>query len=257
MNRVLAVVGLVLALGLGGAMGAAELPLPEAPSRWVTDQAGFLSETARGELDRKLEAYERASEHQVLVWIGRTTGVTPLEDFTVKAFAAWRVGRKGKDDGLALFIFSEDRKIRIEVGYGLEGEVTDAKSSRIIREIMAPLFRAGDRDGAVTAGVDALLAAIVGRPFAAPGAATSAAQPRRDDGQTDKLSLPQIVLMVILLIAFLALLITHPSLAVWLLYSLMRGGGSSGGWSSGGGGSGGGFSGGGGRSGGGGASGGW
>ena len=255
MRKSLAVAGLALALGLAGATRAAEPDLPEAPTRWVTDGAGFLGESTRLDLDRKLEAYQATSGHQVLVWIGRTTGVTPLEDFTVKAFAQWRVGRKGIDDGLVLFIFADDRKIRIEVGYGLEGQVTDAKSSRVIREVMAPLIRSGDRDGAVFAAVDALVAAIEGRSFAAPetGAGTGAG-----DRGARELSGPQLVLMAIALLVFLVILVTHPSLAVWLLFTLMRGGGSSGGgWSSGGGGSGGGFSGGGGRSGGGGASGGW
>src|SRR4029079_17538038 len=82
--------------------------------------------------------------------------------------AKWRLGRQGVDDGLALFVLAEDHKIGIEVGYGLEGQVTDAKTSRIIREIMAPRIRAGDPDGAVTAAVDALLATIEGRDFAAP-----------------------------------------------------------------------------------------
>jgi uncharacterized protein len=104
------------------------------PTRWVTDSAGFLSEGARQELDSRLETYQRQTGHHVLVWIGRTTDGIPLEDFTVRAFAAWQVGRKGLDDGLVLFVFSDDRKVRVEVGYGLEGQVPDAIASRIIRE---------------------------------------------------------------------------------------------------------------------------
>ena len=84
------------------------------------------------------------------MWIGQTTGGMPIEDWAVRAFAAWRVGRKGIDDGVALFVFADDRKVRIEVGYGLEDRVPDAVASRIIGDRSIPRLRAGDRDGAVT-----------------------------------------------------------------------------------------------------------
>src|SRR5215831_15152746 len=140
-----------------GAAAASEPLIPPPPTRWVTDQVGFLSEPARERLDASLADYEQATGHQLLVWIGKTTQPATTEDWTVRAFKAWRVGRKGIDDGLVLFIFSEDRKIRIEVGYGLEPVVTDAQASRIIREEIAPRLQLGDRDGAVQAGVDALI----------------------------------------------------------------------------------------------------
>ena len=88
----------------------------------------------------------------------------PIDDWANKAFVAWGVGRKGHDDGVAMFIFSDDRRLRIEVGYGLEGNVPDARAGRIIQNDLAPRIRAGDRDGAVQAGVDALIAAIGGAP---------------------------------------------------------------------------------------------
>ncbi len=224
---------------------AAPAAIPPAPERWVTDSAGLLSPAGRQALDARLEAYERSSGHQVLVWIGRTTGDVPIEDFAARAFQSWRVGRKGIDDGLVLFIFSEDRKIRFEVGYGLEDKVPDAIASRIIREVMAPRLQADDRDGAVGAGVEAALAAI---------GAAGGPQPERGPAPERPLSTLQKIVIAAIVIGFLLLLITNPSLAFWLLVNIAssgsRGGGG-GGWG------GGGFSGGGGRSGGGGATGSW
>jgi uncharacterized protein len=240
---------LVLA-GVALVPSGAQAAVPPVPTRWVTDAAGFLSEGARQSLDARLEAYDRQTGHQVLVWIGRTTGGEPVEDFSVAAFKAWRPGRKGIDDGVVLFILSEDRKVRIEVGYGLEGQVPDAIASRIIREAIVPRLQADDRDGAVTAGVDALLAAIEGQaPTAAPTTEEPAPERPYAGGQR-ALSTGEKLIIALAVVGFLILLVTNPSLAIWLLFSMFSGG-------SGGGGGGGGFSGGGGRSGGGGATGSW
>ncbi len=231
------------------AAGEARAETPAAPTRWVTDSAGFLSEGARQELDGRLEAYERQTGHHVLVWIGRTTGGVPLEDFTVRAFAAWHVGRKGLDDGLVLFVFSDDRKVRVEVGYGLEGQVPDAIASRIIRETIVPRVQAGDHDGAIRDGVAALIAAIEGRgapPESAAGPLPAHSPPA---GGARSLSIGQKILIGLAVIGFLILFATNPALALYLLFSVMSGGRGGGG--------GGGYSGGGGRGGGGGASGSW
>jgi uncharacterized protein len=221
---------------------AAAAPIPPAPARWVEDRAGFLSPAGRAALDARLEGYERATGHQVVVWIGTTLGDAPLDDWAVRTFGAWKVGRKGLDDGIAMFILADDRKIDIEVGYGLEDKVPDAIASRIIREVMAPRLRAGDRDGAVTAGADAVLASIEGKPWAgAPGTAPPSERAP---------SLVTWILGGVALLAFLIFAITHPRMAMFMLWTIMAGG-------RGGGGGGGGFGGGGGRSGGGGARGGW
>jgi uncharacterized protein len=212
----------------------------------VTDGPGVLSVPVREGLDLRLAAYEKATGHQVLVWIGASTGETPLEDWTVRTFAAWKVGRKGMDDGLVLFLFASDRKLRIEVGYGLEGQVPDAIASRIAREAITPRLAAGDWDGAITAGVGQLLATLGGETGAPAGRAQAPAR-----AQPRTLGAGEILLIVVLGLGFLILLITNPGLAIGLLFSVMSGG-------RGGGGSGGdGWSGGGGRSGGGGASGSW
>ena len=243
MKRFLA--GLLL-LAASFAAVAAEAPLPAPPARWATDTAGFLSPGAVASLDARLEGFERATGHQVLVWIGDTTGSTPVEDWAVKTFAAWKVGRKGLDDGLVVFVLAKDRKIRIEVGYGLEEKVPDAVASRVIREVIAPRIQAGDPDGALDAGVGALLGTI--RPDLTGGGL--APSPTGPSPEARPLTPLQLVFAGLLVGGFLVLLVTNPGLAVYLLVSILSGG------RGGGGGGGGGYSGGGGRSGGGGATGG-
>jgi uncharacterized protein len=249
MHRRVALLAFVVGVGVlaRAAVVHAETPIPPAPEHFVTDRAGFLSGATASELDGRLTAYERQSGHQLLVYIDRTTGGVPIEDWAVKAFEAWRVGRKGIDDGLVLFVFGDDRRLRIEVGYGLEDLVPDALASRIIRERMVPLIRAGDRDGAVRAGVDALIGAIGSGEGAGGGAGQQA--PAHIAGW-------KLVLGAIIALFVLGFLVTHPGLA-WLMMMNMGGRGGGGGFGGGGFGGGGGFSGGGGRSGGGGASGSW
>jgi uncharacterized protein len=231
-------------------IGAAELKIPPLPDRWATDAAGFLSPATVQELDLKLEAYEQETGHQVLVYIGKTTEGYSIEDFAARTFQAWKVGRKRLDDGLVLFIMAEDRTIRIEVGYGLEGVVPDIVAGRIINEILLPRIRAGDQDGAVSDAVTAIIGAISG---SGPAPSESPEEPlSRGNGRPSA----QTLFIIIAAIFFLILFITNPSLALWLLFNIMssgRGGGFGGGR----GGGGGGFRGGGGRSGGGGASGRW
>jgi uncharacterized protein len=226
---------------------AAETPIPPLPTRWVTDTANFMSPDALRALDARLEQYERSTGHQLIVWIGTTTGDAPIDDWAVRAFEKWKVGRKGIDDGLVLFIMSADRRLRFEVGYGLEGEVPDAIAARIINDVIVPRIQKNDRDGAVTAGMDAVMTVIGGGGIPAQTAERGAPAQRRGIS----------LLNVIIGLLVLAFVITNPRLAFLILASMSSGGGhgrhrGGGGW-----GGGGGFSGGGGRSGGGGASGSW
>lgn len=249
------VIALVLLFGSGLAFsGTEDLEIPPSPSRWATDTAGFISPETLQTIDAKLEAYEKQTGRQVIVYIGKNTGGYPIEEFAVKAFQAWKVGRKGLDDGVVLFIMAEDRAVRIEVGYGLESVIPDITAGRIINDILIPKVRAGDTDAAVSDAVSAILGAISGE--AVPAA------PKRGKGAG------QGILITFGIIVFLIIFLTNPSLAFWLLINILSGGrggslsgggrrsggGGFGGW---GGGGGGGFSGGGGRSGGGGASGHW
>jgi uncharacterized protein len=238
---------------------AADFVPPPTPTQWVTDTVGLLSPGARDGLNQKLEAYERQSGHHVLVWIGASAGEVPIEEFAVKSFEKWKPGRAGQDDGLVFFLFTQDRKIKIEVGYGLEPVVTDLTSSRIIREVVAPRLQAGDADGAISAGITALLRAIDAGGSEATGGGKGSggretARPVARPAPVPRpLSVAQKVVIGLAGIGLLIFFITNPSLAIWLLMNVLsssggygRSGGSSGGWSGGGG-----------RSGGGGASGSW
>jgi len=242
------------ALALIAALAAAsQAPIPPSPVRHVTDQVGFLSTAAAGRIDAKLDGYERDTGHQVLVWIGDSIGDYPLDDWAVKTFAAWKVGRKGADDGLVLFVLAKDRKIDIEVGYGLEDRVPDARAKQIIEDTIAPQLRAGKNDDAIGAGVDAILTAIEGHPVGdAP-----AAPPPQGAHERQPLSTGQLILYGILGLVLLFFIVTHPQMALFFLMNIMSGGRFGGGGDWGGGGGGGGFRSGGGRSGGGGARGSW
>src|SRR4051812_37852476 len=99
--RAAIVLALVLPIILGflPSARAAETPIPPAPVHWVTDEAGLVSEPTRGALDQRLERYQQATGHQVIVWIGSTLGDSPLDEWAAKVFSRWGLGRKGKDDG--------------------------------------------------------------------------------------------------------------------------------------------------------------
>jgi len=243
------------ALALIAALAAAsQAPIPPSPVRHLTDTVGFLSPATAGRVDAKLDGYERATGHQILVWIGDSIGGYPLDDWAVKTFAAWKVGRKGVDDGLVLFVLAKDRKMDIEVGYGLEDRVPDARAKQIIEDTIAPLLRAGKNDDAIAAGADAILTAIEGHPVGDSQAPPPRAAPKRHP-----LSTGQLILYGILAVILLVFIVTHPQMALFFLMNIMSGGrfGGGGGWGDGDGGGGGGWSGGGGRSGGGGARGSW
>lgn len=230
-----------------GASFAADIKIPPSPNQWITDTVGFLSPETISLVNSQLETYEQTTGHQILVYIGKTTGGYPIEEFAVKAFAAWKVGRKNIDDGLVLFIMTGgkegNRDVRIEVGYGLEGVVTDVKASQVIHDIFIPLAKSKDYDNAVRQSVDKLLDIISGKT---PPSEKESHLPSAGLGTQ---SVFQIAIVGIGIIFFLILFITNPGLAVLLLLNIASG--------SRGGGDGGGYSGGGGRSGGGGASGNW
>ncbi|HLY01111.1 MAG TPA: TPM domain-containing protein [Candidatus Cybelea sp.] len=222
--------------------------IPPTPARYVTDNANALSESARASLENELHAYESATGHQIIVWIGQTTGDVPLETWTGETADHWKIGRRGKDDGAVLFLFMQDHKARIEVGYGLEGALTDADSFRIINRVIRPKMRANDVDGAVSDGVAAMLKTITPsyNGVAAPAEET---QPVT---MTDKDAFVLVILGLIFFFAIVAIVMKGTRGGY-----LVTGGGFGGGGFGGGGFGGGGFSAGGGGFGGGGASGGW
>ena len=134
----------------------------------VNDYAGMLSSGARQRLESELAAFEQAESTQVVILTVPSLEGEPIEQFGIKVAEAWRIGQKGTDNGVILILSKQDRKIRIEVGRGLEGRLTDLTSGRIIRNEMTPLLKAGDIDGGIAAGLRAVMAAVKGEYAAAP-----------------------------------------------------------------------------------------
>ena len=157
-SAVVTVVAVCLCLHIAS---AANLPPP--PSQPFADYVGIVSKTAAQELNRILTEFERTSSCQVVVAIyDRLPQGEALEDYANRVFNSWGVGQKTKNNGVLMLIFFKDRKIRIEVGYGLEGVLPDALAKRIIDEQIAPRFRTGDYYGGLKAGVQGIIAAIHG-----------------------------------------------------------------------------------------------
>jgi uncharacterized protein len=126
----------------------------------VSDYAGALAPDARALREQVLADGERAPGAQVVVAIFRSLEGESLEDFSIRLAERWRVGRKALDDGAIVLVFLQDRKMRIEVGYGLEGAIPDIEASRIIREAMAPRFREGRYDAGLEAAARELYARV-------------------------------------------------------------------------------------------------
>jgi uncharacterized protein len=243
------------------APGAAALRIPPPPDRRVNDYAGALSPADRDRLEQKLVAGEAGSRNQIVVAIFRSLQGESLEDYSIRLAQAWRIGQKGLDNGVILLVFLDDRKMRIEVGYGLEGSLTDAISSSIIRDVMAPRFREGRIADGIGAGLDAIERAIAGTYVRPPSADRGKRQ--GNIGARELLALA-FVLFLIFAIAQSRMQTNAVRRRGWTGSSRGWGGpfigggmGGFGGGFGGGGGSGGGFSGGGGSFGGGGSSGSW
>ncbi|HTG11892.1 MAG TPA: TPM domain-containing protein, partial [Candidatus Eisenbacteria bacterium] len=126
-----------LLLVLLAAPGAAALSIPPPPDRRVNDYAGALSPAERDGLEQQLIAREATSQNQVVVAVFRSLGGESLEDYSIRLAKAWRIGQKGLDNGVIFLVFVDDRKMRIEVGYGLESKLTDALASQILRQDVA------------------------------------------------------------------------------------------------------------------------
>lgn len=159
---------LLTALGLGLASAAwAQVPVPPLKAR-VTDLTGTLTTAQIQELEGRLRAFESQRGSQLAVLLVPTTQPEPIEAFGIRVAEAWKLGRKGVDDGAILIVAKNDRAVRIEVGYGLEGTIPDAIAKRIIEEIIIPLFRQGDDYGGIRAGVSRLMGLIEGEPLPPP-----------------------------------------------------------------------------------------
>jgi uncharacterized protein len=178
---------------LGGGAGLWAEELPPAPKAWFNDYAGVVDGAEARRLDQKLKQLDRETSTQVVVAVFPRLPSPSLEDFTARTAEAWRVGRKGLDNGAIFFVFVEDKKMRIEVGYGLEGALPDALAGRILNDQVVPRLRQGDWAGALEAGVDGIVAAVEGEYTAPP--------PAEPTGP----SLRTIVVIVVLIVVFLLL----------------------------------------------------
>ena len=141
--------------------------IPKLSAR-VTDLTGTLSGTETSALEQKLEALETSKGSQIVVVIVPTTKPEAIEQFGIRLAEAWKIGRKKIDDGAILIIAKEDRRMRIEVGYGLEGTLNDATCKRIIDEQIVPHFKKGDFAAGINAGVDAMIAKVQGEDLPPP-----------------------------------------------------------------------------------------
>lgn len=223
---------------------AAPLPVPE-PQGYVNDFAGLLADRQRSILENMLRQYEEKTTNQVVLLVIDSLQGEDLESYSLRVAEEWKIGQKGKDNGVLFLVVLKDRKARIEVGYGLEGALPDAVASRILRQIVFPAFRQGNYFGGIAGGLEAILQATEGE-FRAPEEASGASD------RAGRISASSVFLF------FLLFLLLSSRMGRLLLLGSVLGGGRPFGRPLGGRGGGfGGFAGGGGHFGGGGASGSW
>jgi uncharacterized protein len=153
---------LLVVLALVSPAAALAYDIPYLTGR-VVDDANIISAGERDRIDAMLKAHEAATTNQVVVLTVPTIGQASIEEYAVKVFEAWKLGQKGKDNGVLVVVVPQDRKMRIEVGYGLEGTLPDGACGEIIRTWMTPAFKAGNYDKGIEDGVAAILARLEGR----------------------------------------------------------------------------------------------
>ena len=164
-------------LGAALAAGAqSPQPVPKLEAR-VTDQTGTLTAAQQAELEQKLKDFETQKGAQIAVLLVPSTQPEDIEQYSIRVVEAWKLGRKHVDDGALLILAKNDRTLRIENGYGLEGVLTDAASNRIIEDSMVPLLRQGQYFAAISAGVDQMMRLIDGEPLPAPDRAWQHSRP--------------------------------------------------------------------------------
>jgi uncharacterized protein len=171
MGRALA----ALAALVFASLAAAEVPVPPLKTR-VTDLTATLTREQQAALEQQLAQLEARKGAQVAVLMLPSTAPETVEQYAVRVEETWKLGRKGIDDGVLLVVAKDDRRLRIEVGYGLEGVLPDAIAKRIIDEDIVPRFKQGDFHGGIRAGVERILRVIEGEALPAP-AARGAAPP--------------------------------------------------------------------------------
>ncbi len=153
------VIALLILLLTGATAVALEIPKP---TGYVNDTAGLLSSGVKLKLEQFLQGFEASDSTQVTLLTIPTLKGEALEDYSLRVFESWKIGQKGKDNGALLLIAKAERKVRIEVGYGLEGRLTDLLAGRIIDNEITPKFKQGDFDGGIVAGVVGIAEAVRG-----------------------------------------------------------------------------------------------
>jgi uncharacterized protein len=158
---------MMMLLLLAGMAAADEVAIPPLTTR-VTDLTGTLTPEQKSSLEARLAAFEQQKGSQIAVLLVPTTRPEAIEQYGIRVAENWKLGRKGIDDGLLVLMATQDREVRIEVGYGLEGVVPDVIAKRVIEEIMIPRFREGDIAGGINAGVERLIGLVEGEPLPPP-----------------------------------------------------------------------------------------
>jgi len=173
-------------------------PIPSLRAR-VTDVTRTLSTSERNALEEKLAAFEQRKGAQIAILMVPTTRPETIEQYSIRVAEAWKVGRTRVDDGVIVVVAKDDHRLRIEVGYGLEGAIPDVVAKRIIREIIAPHFLAGEFHAGLDSGATALMRLIDGEALPAPQGAGAGAEQETDLGG---LSALPVVLGIVLTVAF-------------------------------------------------------
>ncbi len=189
---------------------AAALEVPYLGGR-VNDLAGILSDAAEERLESVLEALEQETGAQIAVLTLPSLEGDSIEDFSLRVVETWKLGREGVDDGVLLLVARNERLVRIDVGYGLEGALTDAQSRRIIADLMTPHFRNGDFDAGVEAAVDAIAAGIRGEELPLP-------EHRPTQGPQGLPGLGSLFLMALFGLPFISSALSAKGPAGWILY---------------------------------------
>jgi uncharacterized protein len=204
-----------LVLALVPAAAGAEAPVPFLAGR-VVDEAGLIPQPVRQRVEQRLRDLEQATGAQVAVLTVESLQGEPLEQYTHRVAETWKLGSKEKDDGALLFVARADRKMRLEVGYGLEDRLTDLRSRRILDEVVAPRFKAGDFGGGIEEGVKAMDAVVRGGEVVAQVPPAPVAPAAGEIDLAGRLIGGLIFVVVVGLFSVLAAIIPGPG--GWMIY---------------------------------------
>lgn len=207
---------LLFTLLLASFTGFAQKAVPELWGQRVHDEAHALKSETIDQLEKQLKAYEDSTSNQIAILIIQSLDGDVLEDYSLRVAEKWKLGQKDKDNGVLILVAIDDHKMRIEVGHGLEGVLTDAQSNRIIRNDMAPNFRRGDYDAGIVAAVDGVVKSIGGE---------YAAEDLPTDGSVENMTLTERIFTGLFVFGILGLFtffaVVAQGCAGWGLYAFL------------------------------------